>query len=74
MTPLDIYFLRCIGAQSESSNHNFHRLIEAGQRESGRRLWVRLQLKPSTECGVYGSSREAISSGVRRNESAATAS
>src|ERR1035441_4498437 len=32
------------------------------------------QLKPRTGCGVYGSSRETISSGDRRSESAAAAS
>ena len=32
------------------------------------------QLNPATGCGTYGSSSDAISCGVRRNESAATAS
>ena len=45
-----------------------------GQHESGRRLWFRAQLKPRAGWGVYGSSREAISSYVKANESAATAS
>jgi hypothetical protein len=38
------------------------------------RIWTLTQLKPRTGCGTYGSSREAISSGVSRSESAATAS
>ena len=38
------------------------------------RIRTLTQLKPRTGCGAYGSSREAISSGVSRSESAATAS